>query len=611
VTNYDQVNGKTCTVLNSPAITATTFSCTLSSAATKNVTVVSGDNATAALGLTTLAVTTSSTHPYVSGNVATLAVPSTVTNYDQLNGKTCTVLNSPTITSTTFSCTLAVAATKNVTVVSGDAATATVGQTTMAITTSAAHGFTSTNVVTLAVPSTVTNYDQLNGKTCTVLASPTITSTTFSCTLSSAATKNVTLTASDAATAAVPLTTLAVTTGVNHNFVATNVIGLTVPNTVTNYDQLNGKTCTVLASPAPTPTTFSCTLSTGAAKNVTLTASDAATADFAQTLVTVTAPGHNYLTGNSPTIATGTPTIDGAKAVTVVDANTFTYTITSYSGVNIDATGTSTLPRTTVTVTAASHGFTNGDKVTIATGNATLDGAKTIAGVSTNSFTYTISSYNGGNLGPGGTATKWITLVTVSATAHGFAASQAVTLSGTGVTVFDNQTCTLPAATPAANTFTCNLATSTDTAASVSAGYASIPGTTVTVVSPNSLTVNDTINVTGAGTPFNVTGATVVSASSTQFTYTVASTAYTQATAGSWLKPITRATLTTTAAHNLVVGDHITISGSGSPFDGDFTITTVPSTTTLTFDLASAASAAASSSTGTVNGASLYVSAGN
>ena len=522
-----------------------------------------------------------------------------------------TVLASPVPTGTTFSCTLSSAATKNVTVVAGDAATATVGQTTMAFTTSAAHGFASTNVVTLAVPSTVTNYDQLNGKTCTVLASPVVTTTTFSCTLSSAATKNVTLTASDAATAAVPLTTLAVTTGVTHGFVATNVIGLTVPSTVTNYDQLNGKTCTVLASPVPTSTTFSCTLSTGAAKNVTVTSGDNATADFAQTLVTVTAPSHGYTSGNTATIATSTPTIDGAKVITVVDANTFTYAITSYSGVNIDASGTATVAKTTVTVTAAAHGFTNSDKVTIATGNATLDGAKTITGVTTNTFTYTISSYNGANLSASGTATKWITLVNVSATAHGFAASQAVTLSGTGVTAFDNQTCTLPATTPATNTFTCNLATSTDTAASVSAGYASIPGTTVTIVSPNSLAVNDTINVTGAGTPFNVTGATVVSASSTQFTYTVANNAYTQSTAGTWLKPTTRATITTTATHSFAVGDQITIAGSGSPFDGTYSVATVPSTTTLTFDLPTAATSAASSSAGTVSGASLYVSAGN
>lgn len=45
----------------------------------------------------------------------------------------------------------------------------------------------------------------------------------------------------------------------------------------------------------------------------------------------------------------------------------------------------------------------------------------------------------------------------------------------------------------------------------------------------------------------------------------------------------TVATLTTSAAHGLAVGMIITISGVGSPFDGEFTITTVPSATTFTY----------------------------
>lgn len=45
----------------------------------------------------------------------------------------------------------------------------------------------------------------------------------------------------------------------------------------------------------------------------------------------------------------------------------------------------------------------------------------------------------------------------------------------------------------------------------------------------------------------------------------------------------TVATLTTSAAHGLAVGMVITISGVGAPFDGDFTITTVPSATTFTY----------------------------
>jgi hypothetical protein len=48
----------------------------------------------------------------------------------------------------------------------------------------------------------------------------------------------------------------------------------------------------------------------------------------------------------------------------------------------------------------------------------------------------------------------------------------------------------------------------------------------------------------------------------------------------------TVATLTTNAVHSFVVGMEVTISGVGSPFDGVFTITTVPTTTTFTYTTA-------------------------
>jgi len=43
------------------------------------------------------------------------------------------------------------------------------------------------------------------------------------------------------------------------------------------------------------------------------------------------------------------------------------------------------------------------------------------------------------------------------------------------------------------------------------------------------------------------------------------------------------ATLTTTAVHGLSIGMEITISGVGSPFDGEYRITSVPTTTTFTY----------------------------
>jgi len=43
------------------------------------------------------------------------------------------------------------------------------------------------------------------------------------------------------------------------------------------------------------------------------------------------------------------------------------------------------------------------------------------------------------------------------------------------------------------------------------------------------------------------------------------------------------ATLTTSAAHNIVVGSAITVAGVGVPFNGDYTVVAVPTATTLTY----------------------------
>lgn len=44
------------------------------------------------------------------------------------------------------------------------------------------------------------------------------------------------------------------------------------------------------------------------------------------------------------------------------------------------------------------------------------------------------------------------------------------------------------------------------------------------------------------------------------------------------------ATLTTRAAHNFVVGDLVTVAGVGDPFDGDYTISSTPTSTTFTYE---------------------------
>ncbi|CAB4640828.1 unannotated protein [freshwater metagenome] len=71
-----------------------------------------------------------------------------------------------------------------------------------------------------------------------------------------------------------------------------------------------------------------------------------------------------------------------------------------------------------------------------------------------------------------------------------------------------------------------------------------------------------------------------------------------------------RATLTTTSPHGFSVGHTVIVAGVGTPYDGTFTVTAVPTTTTFSYAVG-VASLASSATTGTVNGPSLWSTAGS
>lgn len=64
---------------------------------------------------------------------------------------------------------------------------------------------------------------------------------------------------------------------------------------------------------------------------------------WAAGVVTATVTGHGYVTGNIVEITTGTPADNGVVAITVVDANTFTY---KQAVATVATSGTSTLKST-------------------------------------------------------------------------------------------------------------------------------------------------------------------------------------------------------------------------------------------------------------------------
>lgn len=170
-----------------------------------------------------------------------------------------------------------------------------------------------------------------------------------------------------------------IVTVASHSF----VVGDTIYITGNTSSKVNGGPYTITAV---TTTTFTVS---GMSGNQTGTGGKATKPG---TLATVTATGHGFQAGQKITIgpATGSPAaFFGIKTVnTVVDANTFTYTLSSAQA-GSPTTGSLTATSNTATVVAPAHGLTNGQAATIA--GATPAGYNGVFGVTVvdaNTFTY-------------------------------------------------------------------------------------------------------------------------------------------------------------------------------------------------------------------------------
>lgn len=301
-----------------------------------------------------------------------------------------------------------------------------------------------------------------------------------------------------------------------------------------------------------------------------------------------TLAGHGMGVGQT-VIVTGTTSFNTTgTTITAATSNTFDYGTFAGAG-NPTESGTVTTSNTVVNATAPSHGFTNGQTVTIAGATPTsFNGAKTITFIDANTFSYS----NTVALAPSGTitATAPTTTVTVNfAAAHGMSAGQSVVIAGASPTSY-NGTYTITSV-PSATSFTYTTG-SAITTANTGTVTASTSGTTATAtVTAHGFNNGNTVNISGA-TPAGFNGAfTVANATANTFDYTVAAGLGT-ATANpiiqvtTTLSPVVTATL---ANHGFTaLSDFITIAGAASaPHNGSFQVLSTPNANTFTYDTGS------------------------
>jgi type IV pilus assembly protein PilY1 len=279
--------------------------------------------------------------------------------------------------------------------------------------------------------------------------------------------------------------------------------------------------------------------------------------------VTAAVSNHGYSTGDAITIAGATQSAyNGTFPITVVDANTFKYTITVSPTTPATGTPKATIPGaaitvtsisyngTTATATAAGHTFVAGDVISLSgtpysAYNTSFTISSVVAGTSF-SFPVTQQPVTGG----GG-------IVTIGATTYGIdtAASSGITRTGTTVVVKT----------------TSNLPTSATSATITGASPSEYNGTWSVTVANNKKTLSFTLPSSSITPPTTTTG-----------TFSAAKATGTSVTLLSLSRVGTTVTADTgTTNLGLSVGNQISISNATeSEYNGTYSVTAVDNTDT-------------------------------
>ena len=315
----------------------------------------------------------------------------------------------------------------------------------------------------------------------------------------------------------------------------------------------------------------------------------------------VVAAGHGLSASQQVLVTTGTApaygstrydTSSAAATVTIVNSTTFTYPIAN--GAESATTGTLVTSNTTVNATAAGHGFTTGESVTVAGATPTsFNGSKSITVIDANTFSYTNSVAFGPTLSSATAvgATSTVTATSGSAFTGGtFGAGQSVTISGANATTpsYNGTFTILASPAPTSTTFAFQSSSAITTAASGTITAAQSGTTaTATITAGHSFNNGDTITISGAS-PSGFNGAQLIgNRTATTFDYTVAS-GLGNATANPTIQASTGtgAIVTGTLAnHGFAVTDSITIAGvtGDTTHNGAWSVASVPNTSTFTY----------------------------
>jgi hypothetical protein len=388
---------------------------------------------------------------------------------------------------------------------------------------------------------------------------------------------------------------LTLTTRSPHSFLE----GDTVEISGLAEEYLNGE---FLVSSTPTTTTVEFEITAPPAASVKNVVSKKLLSGSA-TIETSTA--HGFQVGNEILVANVDTVFDGSYLITSKTDTTFSYV--KSRGVAQRVEGKRLSNNVATLTTALPHGFIVGDTVTVSISDINYDGEFEITAISFDGYEF---SYSSTRTNTKATTTKSMTndVATITtAAAHGLVAQENVLVSGVDATFNGTRTVT---GTPTPTTFTYNLTRDTQVSLGTRQRFSGVA--TFTTVStdpasndspPHGFEVGEEVTIKGiiGNTTYPTSG--VVTSKPTLTSFTIANAGQPDEGAISiTTAPIPSAyaskryvaskqlvggvaTIYTNVAHGFLIGETVTITGLGSPFDGTFTITSMPFANTFTYNL--------------------------
>jgi hypothetical protein len=303
---------------------------------------------------------------------------------------------------------------------------------------------------------------------------------------------------------------------------------------------------------------------------------------------------HGFVPNNSVIIKDVDAVFDGTHTIISTPSDT-SFTFSKNRVPPKSVSGSILVSNIATLTTTEPHQFIEGENVTISNINTNYDGTYEIASIpSPTTFSYALSRTNRRSA-TSRSMTQDVATITMSAP-HGFITNENVAISGINSTFDGVYSIT---STPTSTTFTYNIARITERAVSIRSRFSNIA--TLTMSEPHGLFLGEEVLVKDVGSGYDGASRVIIQTPSNTtlaFSNSGANETALAVTSGNII-PTKRfvsarqliggvVTLFTAGNHGYLEGESVTVTGLGSPFNGTFTILSVPSTNSFTYSVNSA-----------------------